>query len=404
MGNYYEEGYIEEDYYDEEQMAVTPLPAAPSRSDTPAVFVQKADAFLAGLVKLALEVDAVALAMNNNSTNSVSSSSNEIADTGSKTFTVETGKSYLVGQTVRAASVADGTVWMQGDVTSYNSTTGVLVISMNAKQGSGTITSWTISLSMPGTSGGSLTQDFDVKSLRHAIGDAIPSATTIDLSAVTGNMNHVTGATTIAGATMTAGKDVWVIYDGALQLTYHETNHRLNSGGANITTVAGDMALYTYDGVTVRVAFFKMSGKANVETAPPASAPVGSCLIHFGSSPPTNYLTCPTTATNISRTTYSALFAAIGITWGAGDGSTTFGMPWFAPNYAIIQSNGNVGIATTGEVKAHTHTITTWETETGAAGVTPGGPTAAGSFETSSTGAAANYAAGSRVLICVKYQ
>ena len=44
-----------------------------------------------------------------------------------------------------------------------------------------------------------------------------------------------------------------------------------------------------------------------------------------GSTSPTGYLLCDGTA--VSRTTYSGLFAAIGTTYGVGDGSTTFNLP-----------------------------------------------------------------------------
>lgn len=42
-------------------------------------------------------------------------------------------------------------------------------------------------------------------------------------------------------------------------------------------------------------------------------------------STPTGWLQCNGAA--VSRTVYAALFAAIGTTWGAGDGSTTFNVP-----------------------------------------------------------------------------
>ena len=44
-----------------------------------------------------------------------------------------------------------------------------------------------------------------------------------------------------------------------------------------------------------------------------------------GSTPPAGWLLCDGSA--VSRTTYATLFAAIGTTWGAGDGSTTFNLP-----------------------------------------------------------------------------
>ena len=43
-------------------MAITPLPAVPLRSDAPATFVTKADAFLGALNLFATEVDAVGVA------------------------------------------------------------------------------------------------------------------------------------------------------------------------------------------------------------------------------------------------------------------------------------------------------------------------------------------------------
>lgn len=406
MGNKYIDGYFEEDYF-ETLMAIDPIPDPPLESDSPAVFTEHGGAFLGALPKMALQMNAAAVAMNANGTNSTSTDSHTIAASGSKTFMVQIGKSYVPGMTVRAAVTADGTTWMQGDVTAYDSVTGALVITMNASTGSGTYSAWTLSLSSAASTGGSLTQDFSVKSLTHAIGTAIASAATINLSAVTGNLVHVTGSNTISAATMTAGKDVWVIFDGTLTLNYHATNHKLNSGGANVTVGPGAMALYTYDGTAVRVAVIRENGKAIIETAPPASAPVGSCLIHFGSTAPTNYLACPTAATNISRTTYSALFAAIGTTWGAGDGATTFGMPWFNEHYTVLQRSGtNVGASTFGEVKAHTHNYSDVDNS--------GSVSTGGSFvgsvgnvttkSTTSTGGVANVAAGHYVLFCVKYQ
>ena len=52
---------------------------------------------------------------------------------------------------------------------------------------------------------------------------------------------------------------------------------------------------------------------------------VGSIVNYAGNSVPTGYLLC--NGTNISRTTYSALFTAIGTIYGIGDGSTTFSIP-----------------------------------------------------------------------------
>ena len=53
--------------------------------------------------------------------------------------------------------------------------------------------------------------------------------------------------------------------------------------------------------------------------------PPGSIVGYGGATPPTGYLVCDGSA--VSRVTYAFLFAAIGITWGPGDGATTFNLP-----------------------------------------------------------------------------
>lgn len=52
---------------------------------------------------------------------------------------------------------------------------------------------------------------------------------------------------------------------------------------------------------------------------------IGSAMQYFGSAAPSGWLFCNGSA--ISRTTYADLFAVIGTTYGAGDGSTTFNLP-----------------------------------------------------------------------------
>lgn len=50
-------------------------------------------------------------------------------------------------------------------------------------------------------------------------------------------------------------------------------------------------------------------------------------MVGYSANPPTGWLKC--NGAQISRTTYSALFAAIGTTYGSGNGSTTFHLPDF---------------------------------------------------------------------------
>jgi len=75
---------------------------------------------------------------------------------------------------------------------------------------------------------------------------------------------------------------------------------------------------------------------------------------------PTGYLLCAGTA--VSRSTYSALFAIIGTTFGVGDGSTTFNLPNYT-NRMPIGTGSTAALAATGGSKdavtvSHTHSIT----------------------------------------------
>ena len=60
---------------------------------------------------------------------------------------------------------------------------------------------------------------------------------------------------------------------------------------------------------------------------------------------PTGFLEC--NGANVSRSTYSDLFAVIGTTYGSGDGSSTFGLPNLQDNVAVGKSN-NKALASTG--------------------------------------------------------
>lgn len=53
--------------------------------------------------------------------------------------------------------------------------------------------------------------------------------------------------------------------------------------------------------------------------------PPGSLMAFGGANIPAGWLLC--NGTNVSRTAYASLYAAIGTNWGAGDGSTTFNLP-----------------------------------------------------------------------------
>ena len=168
---------------------ITALPTAPSRTD-PANFRTRADAFMAALPTFATETNTVAGEVNTNATtattqagiattqagNAETSASNALLSenaaaasaltalnapgtsatstssltigTGAKSLTIQTGKSIVVGMTlVIARTSAPTTTRMSGVVTSYDSGTGALGVTVDSVTGSGTHTDWTVSLS-----------------------------------------------------------------------------------------------------------------------------------------------------------------------------------------------------------------------------------------------------------------
>lgn len=134
-------------------MTISTAPEPPNRN-SPSDFSTKADALLAWLVTTFIaELNATATAMNLNATTSTSATSLAIG-TGSKSLTVETDKSYQVGQSIKVAF--DSSNWMHGEVTSYNAGTGALVVNVSIIKGSGTKTAWTVTLSGPGVDTSSL--------------------------------------------------------------------------------------------------------------------------------------------------------------------------------------------------------------------------------------------------------
>lgn len=99
---------------------------------------------------------------------------------------------------------------------------------------------------------------------------------------------------------------------------------------------------------------------AFANSAAAAVMPTGSLIQWSTTSAPSGFLLCNGAA--VSRTIYSALFAVIGTTFGAGDGSTTFTLPDLRNRFAVGAGDLYALAATGGSkdaiVVAHTHTTT----------------------------------------------
>jgi len=113
---------------------------------------------------------------------------------------------------------------------------------------------------------------------------------------------------------------------------------------------------------------FERTGGSNDAVA--NSAPIGSTVGWPSNTIPDDWLACDGSA--VSRTTFSELFEVVGITFGAGDGSTTFNVPdtrgraligsgqgALLTNRTIGDTGGAETIAlTTAELAAHIHGVT----------------------------------------------
>lgn len=141
------------------------------------------------------------------------------------------------------------------------------------------------------------------------------------------------------------------------------------SGTPTIPTVNNSTIRFTQGGVSKGSFTLNQASGATIALdagGTSVKSPVGSITAFGGSTAPDGWLICNGGA--ISRTTYAALFAVIGTTYGAGDGSTTFNIPArssletpsCAPNYsgAVDISSGYTApsdgfVILTGQIYTH---------------------------------------------------
>jgi len=126
----------------------------------------------------------------------------------------------------------------------------------------------------------------------------------------TGDLTISTNAGTNSGTV--------VIADGA------NGNISVTPNGTGSVVIDG-LSMPQADGSANQVLKTDGSGNIGFTTLSTFSLPSGTVLPFAGTSAPSGYLLCFGQA--ISRSTYSSLFTAIGTTYGAGNGSSTFNVP-----------------------------------------------------------------------------
>lgn len=173
--------------------------------------------------------------------------------------------------------------------------------------------------------------------------------------------------------------------DGSANEGYHNIVH-LAEQGSDPSGVANYGVLYTKEISTITELFYRDSAGTITQITQNGNILgriVGEIVAVAITGTPAGYLPCDGAA--VSRTTYASLFAAIGTTWGAGNGSTTFNVPNLARRTLVGKGGSGTGtlgnaVGNTGgsETNSHTHDITHTHS--------PG--TLAGSFTDSATAGA----------------
>ncbi len=135
---------------------------------------------------------------------------------------------------------------------------------------------------------------------------------------------------------------------------------------------------------------------------------IGSVAFFAMSTPPTGWL--PANGAAVSRTTYSALFAAIGTIYGSGNGSTTFNLPDLRGEFLRGWDNGRgvdsdrlIGSSQAYAVQWHTHNVLS-SGESGTTGnYIAGASTANREISTTAFGDSETRPRNIALLACIKY-
>jgi len=162
------------------------------------------------------------------------------------------------------------------------------------------------------------------------------------------------------------------------------TPTKLNSTAAP-TVVVADNEITTAKIADLAVTAGKLAGTLDLSgktvTLPATiSLPAGAIMAFAMNSAPAGWLAAD--GSNVSRSTYAALFSAIGTTYGSGDGSTTFALPDLrgifvrgsgSQTISGITYNKTFAAKEGDALQGHEHTINAIAFMTGGAGVAGSG-------------------------------
>ena len=174
-------------------------------------------------------------------------------------------------------------------------------------------------VSNPAATDGLAQADDHLRLIKSTIKNTFPNVTGA-ISATDTELNVIRNLSPVISTTLT-NVDRMVINDvdvGMKQVSLSDLETYLTANLAITSAMITDGTIQSGDIGDGQVTASKLGSDV-------VTVPSGIIMPFAGTTAPSSYLMCFGQA--VSRTTYSALFAAIGTTYGSGDGSTTFNLP-----------------------------------------------------------------------------
>lgn len=224
-------------------MPIRQLPPPPTRDD-PVNFAIKGDAFVAALPDFVDDANALEQSLQLVATTGTSTSTLTVG-TGSKSLTTQEGKAWVTGAWVYVFAAAAVSNYMVGQVTSYDTVTGALVVNVSAIDGSGSHSSWIIGLATPVADGHLVPRD-GTRAMTGAltlVGDAVSALEAVPKQQLDAAVAAIAGRNRIINGTFAINQRAFA--GGALTFgVYGHDRWKAGAGGATYT-VSGEAATIT---------------------------------------------------------------------------------------------------------------------------------------------------------------
>jgi microcystin-dependent protein len=205
----------------------------------------------------------------------------------------------------------------------------------------------------------------------HAIGSAATNLTQTKLATTNVTATATTSVSAPTGAVSPTGRNIppYLSLYYIIKMADDGSGGGILQAGAGIDiTTSGPYSTITNTGVRsltagTGITLTGSTGNITISSSGGGSGTAdiaGSIKLWGGSTEPTDWMFCDGRA--LSRSAYPSLFAKIGTTYGAGDGTTTFNLPNITNRFPVgaggLYANGATGGSADAVVVSHTHTLT----------------------------------------------